>query len=114
MVVDGAILWFNRHFGLGIIVTALAIILALALGALLDSVWSSLALGALLILVALTRPGVCPAGVGAGYDFRSAWVELMGRETTGSATEYRPARVNIAAFTNLFPPVLAFIVLLAA
>lgn len=111
--------WFNRHFGLGIIVTALAIILALALGALLVTAWRSLALmllalGALLILVVLTRPGVYPAGVGAGYDFRSVWVELMGRETTGSATEYRPARVNIAAFTNLFPPVLAFIVLLAA
>jgi hypothetical protein len=109
--------WFNRHFGFGIIVTAVAIVLAMGLGALLDTSWESLAvmllaLGTLLILIVLTRPGVYPAGVGAGYSLRNAWVELMGRETTGSATEYRPARAKIAALTNTIPPVIAFIVLL--
>ncbi|HUG16582.1 MAG TPA: hypothetical protein VMM78_16370 [Thermomicrobiales bacterium] len=111
--------WINRHFALGIVVTALAIVLALTLGALMDTAWQSLALmllalGALIILVLLTRPGVYPAGVGAGYDFRSAMIELMGRETSGTATEYRAGRGSVAAFTNLIPPLTAVIVLLAS
>ena len=71
-----------------------------------------LAFGVFLILGLLTRPGLTPPGAVVGYDLRDAFIELMGRETAGTVTDYRPSRGGIEALTNMLPPAIAFLIVI--
>lgn len=111
--------WFIRLFGVGLLVVGVSLPLAHLMTRTLARGWrwetvamALLALGAFLILSLLTRPGVGPPGTAVGYDPRQAFTELMGRETSHTVTDYRPAHGGIEALTNMLPPVLAFVMVM--
>lgn len=110
---------FVRYFGLGLLIVGIALGLARLVTWSIAPGWqwetvamALLALGAVLILSLLTRPGLGPPGAVVGYDLRDAYIELMGRETTHNVTTYRPSRGGIEALTNMLPPAIAFMIVI--
>ena len=100
--------WLVRNFGVGLLVTVVALVIPAIATAVFDLPWSwssvalaLLAAGAFLILVLLTRPGVNPPGLSLGFDPHDAFVETIGHEASGTLTDYRPSQGGIEALLNM-------------